>query len=335
MAGKYGYEISHETAKALEREWRSGVHGTKEEAFAAVGLSPSTRNIFKGLKQAREITGYDFPRLDGRQTGAQPERKMWASRRKPFDLCYFTDQHYTPGYRYPAHDILLQVLEDHPPSILVCGGDAFNCSTASRHARIAWEERPALVEEWIATAAYMGEIKDAAPRAARYWTTGNHDRNFENYLSGRAPSIEDMPGTRLKDLFPQWQHTTLLWVNRPDEQSREGRGFKHRWHSGTHSAYNNVLKGGVDICTGHTHHMVLFNYSDFAGHRNAVEGGTIADPHSPVFHYLEENPGNAWCEGFVYFRFYGEHSCPEFIEVFRKGSRAYAFFRGKMYSTGV
>jgi hypothetical protein len=322
--------IGYEKALELARVWESCA--SRQEAFDKAGLKTNHRAQFRFIIQAREMTGYPFPSFNwANKTNIHPESLVF-SQKKPFDAIFFTDQHYCESERYPAHDILLQVIEDTNPKVLINGGDSLNGGQTGRFGKIGWEMSETPFQEYEATKRYLGEVEDAAPKAARFWTLGNHDIRHETVLANHVPQMEHMPGSALEDLFPQWRMGWLLWVNRFDK-GIAGRKFKHRWHSGVHSAYNNTLRAGVNICTGHTHKLVQYHVTDDNGVRDAVEGGTIANPFSPVFHYLEGNPGQFWVQGFVVFHFMEGDSFAEFVRLYERGSKYIARFRGKTYSS--
>ncbi len=101
--------------------------------------------------------------------------------------------------------------------------------------------------------------------------------------------------------------------------------MKHRWHNGQHATYNNTLKSGRSIVTGHLHKLQVYPYSDYGGRRYGVDTGTLAEPYGDQFVYTEMNPVN-WCSGFCVLTFKdGMMLPPELCEVIN-GS---AYFRGQ------
>jgi len=106
----------------------------------------------------------------------------------------------------------------------------------------------------------------------------------------------------------------------------ESTVIKHRWHNGIHAVYNNVLKAGRNIVTGHLHKLQTTPWGDYNGRRYGVDTGTLAEPSGHQFLYLEGNPV-PWASGFAVLTFdeNGMLLPPELVEVI--GETAY--FRGK------
>jgi hypothetical protein len=104
--------------------------------------------------------------------------------------------------------------------------------------------------------------------------------------------------------------------------------IKHRWHNGVHAVYNNTLKSGKSIVTGHLHSLKVTPYSDYTGTRFGVDCGTLAEPQGPQFgDYLEQNPTN-WRSGFIVLTMHkGRLLWPEIVNVLEQGVIE---FRGKV-----
>ena len=101
--------------------------------------------------------------------------------------------------------------------------------------------------------------------------------------------------------------------------------IKHRYHNGIHATYNNTLKSGRSIVTGHLHRLAVTPWADYNGRRYGVDTGTLSDPHSAQFDYAENNP-SPHTSGFAVLTFKdGLMLPPELVEVI--GSQA--FFRGE------
>jgi hypothetical protein len=102
--------------------------------------------------------------------------------------------------------------------------------------------------------------------------------------------------------------------------------IKHRYHNGIHATYNNALKAGRSIVTGHLHRLCVTPWGDYNGRRWGVDTGCLADPHGPQFAYAEDNP-SPHCSGFAVLTFDedGEMLPPELCEVIN----GCAYFRGE------
>lgn len=104
--------------------------------------------------------------------------------------------------------------------------------------------------------------------------------------------------------------------------------IKHRWHNGVHAKYNNTLKGGTHIVTGHLHSLGEYRWTNYGGDWYSIDCGTLADPRSAQFvHYTEDNSLN-WRAGFSVLTFHkGRLLQPEFVQVFDGSSIE---FRGQV-----
>lgn len=235
----------------------------------------------------------------------------------------FSDAHWWPQERTLANDALLEVIKELKPRRVVNNGDAFDgAGKISTHAPLGWAKVPSAKEELEACQERALEIELAAPRGCKLdWNVGNHDTRFDKRLAAVAGEYEGLV-ERLEDKFTSWDFAWSLRLN-------DDVMIKHRWHNGIHATYNNALKGGVNIVTGHLHRLAVTPWADYTGRRYGVDTGTLADPHAPQFDYLENNP-TPWCSGFAVLTFRdGRLLPPELVEV--HGSSA--LFRGEIVCT--
>jgi len=152
---------------------------------------------------------------------------------------------------------------------------------------------------------------------------------FEASLASASPEFEGVEGFALKDRFPRWQPCWSFWIN---ENTVGWTEIKHRFRGGIHATYNNALRAGVSMITGHLHSMMVYPYTDRRGTRYGVDAGTMADVDgdnigSQFVHYLEANPVN-WRSGFVVLTFKGGRLLwPEVVHRFEEGA---VEFRGNI-----
>lgn len=225
----------------------------------------------------------------------------------------FSDAHFWPANETAAYRGLVKLIEEIKPKAVICNGDAFDGASISRHDKIMWEKRPTVIEELKACEIYLGTIDDTAKKANKQckliWTLGNHDQRFESRIANTAPEYAQVHGVHLKDHFPYWDFGMAAWVN-------ESTIVKHRWHNGVHAAYNNALKSGKSIVTGHLHSLKVTPWTDYLGNRYGVDTGTLAEPYGDQFDYTELSPVN-WRSGFVVLTFHnGRLLLPELCQVF-------------------
>lgn len=234
----------------------------------------------------------------------------------------FSDGHFWPGERSVAFDALIKLIASLKPSMVICNGDAFDGARISRHPPGGWNKTPDVADELQAVQERLGEIEAvAAPSTKLIWTAGNHDSRFTSRLAERAPEYMRVHGMDITDHFPAWVFAWSAFLN-------DKVVVKHRHHSGVHGAYNNVLKGGKSIVTGHTHRLQAVQWGDYNGLRFGIECGTLSDygPENDKFAYAEDAPLN-WSQGFVVLSFdrNGDILDPEFCRV----KNGVAYFRSE------
>lgn len=208
----------------------------------------------------------------------------------------FSDAHFIPQVRTVANKGLLKLIRELKPRAVICGGDAFDGASISRHPRIGWEHRTTVIEELRACKDRLSEIAEAAGRAKLVWTLGNHDSRFSSRLAANAPEFAGVHGFQLKDHFPEWIPSWCCWVN--DETI-----VSHRYKNGVHATHTNAVNAGVNIITGHLHQLKWTRFTDFRSYRYGVDTGTLAEPMGPQFiNYLEGKQPN-WASGFAVLTF--------------------------------
>lgn len=232
----------------------------------------------------------------------------------------FSDAHFWPGPRTTANEALLEVIKALKPKRVIANGDLFDGARISRHDPHGWGDKPSVKDELDACRERMHEIALAAnPRRGcdLDWNVGNHCIRFDRYLVANAAEYGGVV-ERLSDHFNEWAFGWSLRIN-------GSVMVKHRWHNGVHATYNNALKGGLTIVTGHLHRLAVTPWADYTGRRYGVDTGTLAQTDGPQFEYLENN-ATPWCSGFAVLTFKdGLLLPPELVEVI--GDSAY--FRGQ------
>ena len=322
------------------RIWNELKSGT--EVSKALGVD--IRNVFKrrkaiefrrGIVLAAEYRPYPRPnmaelkqkvqaRAQATRHNAQRGRAIESGR-----VVVFSDAHFYPDDTTTAYKALLECIKEFKPTVIVCNGDAFDGTTASRHARISWAEAPTIKEELEACQFYMEGIEKANRGGELIWTLGNHDARFETFLSNQIGQYEGVTGFSLKDHFPLWKPCWSFWVN-------DDTVIKHRWKGGWTAGRTNSLNAGVNIITGHTHVLAVQPVTDYSpafqangGTRYGVQTGTLADPNGDQFtDYTECNPKD-WRSGFALLSFdRGRLLQPELVQVCGEDE---VEFRGKIH----
>jgi UDP-2,3-diacylglucosamine pyrophosphatase LpxH len=229
----------------------------------------------------------------------------------------FSDMHAWPGDRSPAFFALLEVIKKIKPKLIINNGDAFDGATISRHPPAGYLDLPSVEQELSYCQELLKQVENAAPKGTPLlWCAGNHDNRFTARLAQMAPEFAKIKGVDLRDHFPKW---TWGWSACLNPGTRGETWVKHRWHNGQHASFNNVLKSGVNIVTGHTHQLKATPFTDYKGRRWGVECGSL----SPVgleaghkFSYAEDSPSNS-CQGFVVLHYTddGKLLPPELVET--------------------
>lgn len=237
-----------------------------------------------------------------------------------------SDAHYTPDVIPMAHKALCNLIVDLGSEVkaVVLNGDILDGGSISRHPRIRWKKPPSVKEELDAVLARTGEIEKAVrPGTHLFRTYGNHCARFESRLSSQVPEYEGIGGFTLRDHLPKWADSDRIDVN-------EDMVIIHDWHSGVHSGWNDVLKGGCHTVTGHTHELGTKAHRGFKGTHYGIKTGMLADDDQKEFDYRLGKPGLNWQSGFAVLTWKnGILLHPEFAAV-RDDGRCY--FRGRMYA---
>lgn len=231
-----------------------------------------------------------------------------------------SDAHYWPDEISTAHTAFVKLIKKHKPDIVVMNGDAFDGASISRYPKAGYEtfKMPSVKQELEAVSDRLGEIEKVAGNAKLIFTMGNHDARFEAKLANQAPEFQGVPGFSLKEHFPQWLFCMSMFVNK-------NLMIKHRYHNGLHATYNNSLKSGVSMATGHLHRLQATIVSDYSGSRWGIDTGTLCETDGDQMAYGEGNPANH-CSGFAVLTIKdGRLIQPEFCAVLD----GVAYFRGQ------
>ncbi len=200
-------------------------------------------------------------------------------------------------------------------------GDVIDACSISRFPPIGWESLPTVQQEIEAAQDRLHEIEQAAGKAHKIYSLGNHDSRFETRLATVASEFAKVRGMHLKDHFPLWQACWSIFVN-------DSVVIKHRFKGGIHATHNNAIWSGRSIITGHLHSAKVTPLSDYNGTRYGVDTGCIADTeHRAFVDYTEDNPKN-WRSAFCLLTFKdGRLLQPELAIVWDKNHME---FRGEV-----
>lgn len=238
-----------------------------------------------------------------------------------------SDAHYHPGHISTAHMALCNLAADLGPrvSAVILNGDILDGGTISRHPRGGWGGAPNVKQELEAVQERLADIEGAvAPGVHLMRTYGNHCARFEARLAAQVPEYEGVAGFTLREHLPRWEDSLRIDIN-------EDTVVIHDWHSGLHSGWNDVVKGGCSVVTGHTHELGYKAHVGFKGKTHyGVKTGMLADEDQTQFDYRKGKPGFNWRSGFAVLTWVnGMLIQPEFCAVADDGK---AYFRGERYA---
>jgi predicted phosphodiesterase len=231
-----------------------------------------------------------------------------------------SDAHYWPDEISVAHQAFVKLIKKHKCDIVVMNGDAFDGASISRYPKAGYAtfEMPTVKQELEAVSDRLGEIEKVAGNAKLVFTMGNHDQRFESKLANLAPEFQGVAGFSLKEHFPRWLFCMSMMVNK-------NLMVKHRFANGLHATYNNAMKAGVSMTTGHLHRLQATIVSDYNGSRWGIDTGTLCETDGDQMAYGEGNPSNH-CSGFAVLTIVnGRLIQPEFCAVLD----GHAYFRGQ------
>lgn len=239
-------------------------------------------------------------------------------------VAVFTDAHIYPGVITTARRSLLKFLDGEKVKAVIDNGDSFDGGQISRHGRIHYDDRPTVKQELDAVQQFHEEI-EARTNGALWWNWGNHDSRWPIRLAEVAAEFEGLKGFHFETYFPKWTFGVSLTIN-PD--SHTPTLIKHRYRGGDHADWNNVMRAGINIGTGHDHQLTVRAFNDKRGIRYGFRAGTLSDAGLPIFDYQEDNPSQQ-ISGWMLLTFHnGRLLRPEPITVIGDGE---VEFRGKVW----
>lgn len=235
-----------------------------------------------------------------------------------------SDCHYWPDLISTAHRAFVKLVKDLKPRIVCINGDAFDGASISRHpAGGTWQAIPSVKQELEACQDRLEEIQKAAGNAHLSFLWGNHDLRFNARLQQQVgDTFKGVMGMNLTEHFPLWRFSMSLMINGDTM-------IKHRYHNGIHAIYNNILKSGTSMVTGHLHSLKVTPFTDYNGSRYGVDTGTLSPINAAAFTYGEDSPVNHR-SGFAVLTFHeGRLMPPELCEVIDE-DEGIVYFRGQV-----
>lgn len=297
----------------------------KQEAFAlkaqgmrsdAIGLKINVpgRTVRSWLSQPKQVEEHPVLQAVGTPIGNISLQNG--------TVIVFGDSHLVPGQESAAAKALKILTKEIKPNIEINIGDIYDFASISKHPQIGWNPQLTVKDELQAGYDFMNELINLSPQTRFFMLEGNHDTRFNKFLANHIPQFKGVPGFDLRDHLPKgWAYTMSIMIN-------NNTVFLHAHHCGVHAAYNNTLKGGLSVVTGHTHILEAKPFVDFRGARYGVQTGTLATIQgNPLFAYTLGSPLN-WMAGFVVLTYID--SVLQYPEICSINSAGQAIFRGKL-----
>lgn len=198
----------------------------------------------------------------------------------------FSDPHWLPDHKPAAMQALLTLCKELKPKLVICGGDAVDGDTISR-----WDptrgahKRFSVAEELTTVKEHFTLLDRALPKATqKAWLLGNHDVRLSRFVATKAPELQDMPGMRLEDWAPNWP---LSWTAAVNPDTADMLIARHRNQAGM--LHLQAQKAGCHYAHGHLHRLNTHVVPTFAGKKFSIDCGSLADPDSDGFDYMEGN----------------------------------------------
>jgi len=289
-------------------------------------LKISERSVHSRKKRLEQVFGMTLESNDnrGRPKFTIPENKVRCEYElKDGIILVGSDCHYNPNYITTAHRAFVYFTKQLKPSMIVLNGDLFDFAQISAHHRIGFQQHPTVQQELEEVQNRLGDIEKVRPAGCiLHRNIGNHDLRFDGKLSNVLPQYEGVKGMCLDDHLPGWSSSWSVVVN-------GNTMIKHRWHNGIHAVYNNILKGGMSMVTGHLHSLKVTPWTNYRGDLYGVDTGMMAAVKDDQFLYHEDSSVN-WRAGFAVLTYINGHLMPpELVQVINE-DEGLVFFRGQL-----
>jgi hypothetical protein len=291
-------------------------------------LKISERSVHSRKKRLEQVFGLTLESNDnrGRPRFTIPENKVRCEYElKNGIILVGSDCHYNPNYITTAHRAFVYFTKQLKPSMIVLNGDLFDFAQISQHHRIGFQQHPTVQQELEEVQNRLGDIEKVRPAGCiLHRNIGNHDLRFDGKLSNVLPQYEGVKGMCLDDHLPGWSSSWSVVVN-------GNTMIKHRWHNGIHAVYNNILKGGMSMVTGHLHSLKVTPWTNYRGDLYGVDTGMMAAVKDDQFLYHEDASVN-WRAGFAVLTYINGHLMPpELVQVINE-DEGLVFFRGQLHT---
>ncbi len=332
--------ISLKTAHDIVRAWNLPDMKSQKDVFSYLGLSTDGGTMSFYRKQAEEMTGIELKPHDNKYNqSTRLEREnlppltnhVSISPDVPYCILVFSDAHFE-GHETPSYQIMLKVLKDlvqtRQLKCIVANGDIMDLSVLSSFAKFHTEIRPkerTVQKEIYDSQAQLNKIQRIIDKAKypikQIATFGNHETRLSKAAMSWGRAFEDLEAFKISSLFPDWDWAMSHLID-------DTVMIKHRLRGGIHTAYQNSMRAGIHIITGHTHQLNARTFNTYTTSSMSIQTGHLSDSYHP---YLEDAIANDWNNGFAVVTIdpIEKTVAPELVQVSNRYRSAW--FRGKKY----
>tara|TARA_R100000655_G_scaffold40580_2_gene76317 strand:- start:13353 stop:14378 length:1026 start_codon:yes stop_codon:yes gene_type:complete len=331
--------ISLNTAHQIVRAWHLPQMTCQKDVFEYLGMSTDSGTMTFYRQQAEELTGktllphknkYNYVTRTER-ANLPPQTNIISVSKHPYCMVVFSDAHFE-GDETISYKILLKVLKDltfnRELKCLVANGDIMDLSILSTFAKYHTEIRPeerTVQQEILDSQKQLNKIQKIV-NGAKYpivqlATFGNHETRISKSAMAWGRAFKDFESFKIQNIFPDWSWSMSHLLD-------DTVMLKHRMRGGIHTAYQNSMRAGLHVVTGHTHQLNYRTFNTYTSSAMAIQTGHLSEAYHP---YLEDNIANDWNNGFVVITVDPKEKTvhPEFVQV--SNIHRSAYFRGKRY----
>ena len=178
----------------------------------------------------------------------QPRRTLLKSREKR--VMIFSDVH-IPNHCPKAVKTMLSFMRDFKPDQIVINGDFMDFSGISRHADASTASR--LTGELAQGNDFLDAVRQTAPRADVDFDEGNHETNYEKFISRQAPQLTGLTSV-YRELRMRERGINYMPYGADNVRFIAPKlGVTHGSFFGSHYTQQTINKYGVSIIVGHAH----------------------------------------------------------------------------------
>ncbi len=340
MPSKNRSSISKAFAHDIIRAWNLPGMKKQKDVFTYLGKSTDSATMTFYRQQAEEMTGVELKPHDNKYNGPTRTHRehlppltnhINISDTIPYTMLVFSDAHFE-GHETASYQVMLKVLQDlvktRQLKCVIANGDIMDLSILSTFAKYTLEITPrerTVQQEILDSQGQLNKIQKII-NSAKYpikqvATFGNHETRLSKFVSNWGRQFEDFEGFKMQNIFPDWDWAMSHLID-------DTVMIKHRMRGGIHTAYQNSMRAGLNIVTGHTHQLNQRTFNTYSTTTMAVQTGHLSEDYHP---YLEDNVANDWNNGFAVITVDPVEKTihPELVQVNNLFRTAY--FRGKKY----